>query len=249
VKRGKGAYRVRRVHHEHPLTGMLACTSCGASVTYYRKRNRAGEIAYRYWVCRNQQCEAHVCTSEEHVQDAVLKVLDQLNIPEKLISKASAEVARRVGSGDVDLEREVKRHRDAASKAKLKLERLVGLFADGEIDRDSLVAQQAKVKREADATMVKLRSAEAALAQRDTRTKATTDLLGLARRLPYLYSRGTPAEQRKILSILFETSGPNRSRWDRSKRAVEPAWRAPWGAFVGLFLPTPAARGERRLRP
>ncbi len=249
VKRGRGSYRVRKVWHERPFTGMLACASCGASVTYYKKRNRTGERVYKYWCCRNQQCADHHCTSEEFVEEAVLRLLDQLVIPEQLIAKASAEVARRVTNGDIDLEREAQRLRESASKSKVKLERLVGLLADGEIDRDAVLAQQAKVRREADATTVKLRSVEAALSQRDSRTRATTDLLGLARRLPQLYSKGTPAEQRKILSILFETSGKQRSLWSYGDRTIKPAWRAPWGAFAGLIPSVPATRAASRPRP
>lgn len=130
---------------------MLACSACGASVTYYRKRNRAGQVAYRYWFCRNRQCSEHVCTREELVH-------------EKLVANASAEVARRVSSG-TDLEHEPKRLRASLAKSKAELERLLGLFGDGEIDRDSLASQQAKVKRDADATTMKLRAVEAALAQ------------------------------------------------------------------------------------
>lgn len=54
----------------------------------------------------------------------------------------------------------------------------------------------------------------------------------LCRDFLYLFAHGTAPEQQKILRLLWETSGANRSKLDSEQWRIQPTWRPMWRALL-----------------
>ena len=148
VLQAKRRPRVQKEPHNFPLTQFAECGECGAMITAQYTTNRHG-TKYAYYRCTQKKgsCRQPYMTAallESQVNDVLQTValpLVEIDKVEKWIARWEREQTTEDGSAARDLKSEI-------ASVQEKLDRLVSLYLDGDIERESYLDRKDKLMRE-----------------------------------------------------------------------------------------------------
>ena len=151
ILRRKAKPRKSRQCHDFPFTGLMTCGECGSAITAQFSRGKCGGI-YRYYrctkkkgVCRQPYLSSSALISQaKNLLQSVSLPLSEIENMEKQIDLWEKESISERGSVAQNLKTKL-------SETKEKLDKLVSLYLDGDIERemylqrkDLLLRQKAK---------------------------------------------------------------------------------------------------------
>ncbi|KKW02617.1 MAG: Recombinase [Parcubacteria group bacterium GW2011_GWA1_49_11] len=143
--------RKSNVRHPFPFTQFMTCGECGCAITAQYATNRYG-VTYTYYRCtkKNGNC-AQPYIQQNLLAEKIQKLLQAVSIPREEIEKMEKQIteweSESISSrGDV-----IQNLKTKLFKTKEKLDKLVSLYLDGDIEReiylerkDLLLRQKAK---------------------------------------------------------------------------------------------------------
>jgi site-specific DNA recombinase len=207
------AKQCRRGKRGYPLSGLLACDTCGSTMTLVGSG--------RYYRCSSRQtgkgCVNGASLAEPAIRGWLLEqVIDGLGTG-AVLDGLREEIARTFGDHDRQIRAELQERRGQLSRTETAVGKLYDLMADG----SASPTLRAKVREREDHAELQ-RAAIAALEHRLGRVPvlpSRDQLAGFLRELPR-YVAEEPAEARAVLGKLC--SGPVRCR--PPERRGEPYW-------------------------
>lgn len=164
--RGHNAHKAK----ESLFSGLVRCGQCGEPYVSY-KTNRSKYGVYRYYICRARRFPAeysYKCTNHtwriEKLEEIVRYELGRI-VVEKEVSQSNLK--------EINYSRMIK-------NVDLKIERILSLYADGEIDRDILNRQIEKLKEEKKLLILKKKEYEESNAKQITKEELERYKIDLA---------------------------------------------------------------------
>ncbi len=205
----------------HAYSGVFECAACGGPVARHMRTDRAGSIR---WYCRDW-CEAARYVPESVITEQVVEALAALRLPRAQGERIVAALRKRATSKDGGSEILAAMKREQAGR-----ERLLDALQSGAIGVAEFAPRKAASEQREAALREQLERAQ----DKDSALSAVdvvASQIERCRDFPMLFQHGTPTEQRRILGLLWETSG-GKSKLDGQRRRIEPVWRPLWAALL-----------------
>ena len=121
----------------------------------------------------------------------------------------------------------------AIDRERAKRERWLDAVGEGEMTLDQFRPRRA-ASEQREAALVERLEAERDKSAAFANVESIAARFDLARDFARLWSAGNAEEKRRILGVVWETSGARRSRLDTARRSVDPAWRPVWRAMLAV---------------
>ncbi len=148
ILQAKRRPRVAKQAHDFPLTQMAVCGECGGMITAQYTTNRHG-TRYTYYRCTQKkgacrQPYVSAASLEAQVNAALQTValpVSEIDKVEQWVQRWQQEQTEETGSAARDLKKEIATTQD-------KLDRLVSLYLDGDIEREQYLIRKDSLMRE-----------------------------------------------------------------------------------------------------
>ncbi len=132
---------------DFPFTGLLTCGECGGAITAQYGKGNGG--TYIYYRCSKKfgKC-AQPYMRDESMKEQISVLLQKASLPESWAGPAFAQLDRWEEEERGKLRSFAQKRARSISEIQEKLDRLVGGFLDGIIDRDTYLAKKEKLIRQ-----------------------------------------------------------------------------------------------------
>ena len=205
----------------HAYSGIFQCSACGGPIARHMRTDKAGPVR---WYCRDW-CDAAKYVPEPVISEQVSEALAALRLPRAQGERIVAALRKRATSKDGGSEILAAMKREQAGR-----ERLLDALQSGAIGVAEFAPRKAASEQREAALREQLERAQ----DKDSALSAVdvvASQIERCRDFPMLFQHGTPTEQRRILGLLWETSG-GKSKLDGQRRRIEPVWRPLWAALL-----------------
>lgn len=135
---------------DFPLRGVARCR-CGRKLAAYHARGKTGR-RWPYYRC--QRCRVQVPL--HRLEEAFERLLGRLAAPEQVLDYLDREISRLIDARAADVERRIAAARRRLANAEQRLEALLNLRLDGEIEPEEYARTRARVAAERDAARAEL---------------------------------------------------------------------------------------------
>lgn len=135
---------------DFPLRGVLRC-ACGAQLTAYQARGKSGR-RWPYYRCT--RCGVHHAATG--VEARWESLLARLSLPEAVVALVDRAISRQLEARAAELSGRLSRARARLRTSEQRLERLLALRVDGEIEPEEFAATRTRLAGERDAARAEL---------------------------------------------------------------------------------------------